>query len=243
MNTPKTGKSRPETTLRIQVRDLKRERVLGEATKLFYERGFQASSIGAIAERLSVTKPFIYSYFDNKHALLVALYERAISDLNAGVDKIFSVDHAPDEQLKLLVKFYVSQNIESRELTTIFLNEERNLSPEILAEIRKKHREFDRKLTDLIRRGIKTGVFHVADAGLASLSISGMVRWVHRWYDPTGRLNTDDICESIATLALNLVCYKPAPAAPVRCKTPAEPVRERRPATARNKKVATRAKR
>jgi AcrR family transcriptional regulator len=243
MNAPKTGKSRPETTLRLQVRDLKRERVLGEATKLFYERGFQASSIGAIAERLSVTKPFIYSYFDNKHALLVALYERAVSDLNAGVDKIFSVDHAPDEQLKLLVKFYVYQNIESRELTAIFLNEERNLSPEILSEIREKHREFDRKLTDLIRRGIHTGVFHVADAGLASLSISGMVRWVHRWYNPAGRLDTDDICESIATLALNLVCYKPAPAAPALGKTPAEPGRKRRPAAARKKKVATRVKR
>jgi AcrR family transcriptional regulator len=242
MNTPKTGKSRPETTLRIQVRDLKRERVLGEATKLFYERGFQASSIGAIAERLSVTKPFIYSYFDNKHALLVALYERAISDLNAGVDKIFSVDHAPDEQLKLLVKFYVSQNIESRELTTIFLNEERNLSPEILAEIRKKHREFDRKLTDLIRRGIKTGVFHVADAGLASLSISGMVRWVHRWYNPDGRLNTDEICRKLAALALNLVCYGPGPADSSRGETRAQGELRDSPA-APLKKMTSRAKR
>ena len=130
MNSPKFGKGRTETMMRVQVRDFKRERVLEEATKLFYERGFQGSSIDAIAERLSVTKPFIYTYFENKQALLVALYERAVGDLNAGVDKIFSVDHAPEKQLELLVKFYVRQNIESRELTAIFLNEERNLSPD-----------------------------------------------------------------------------------------------------------------
>jgi AcrR family transcriptional regulator len=243
MNSPKIGKGRTETMMRVQVRDFKRERVLEEATKLFYERGFQGSSIDAIAERLSVTKPFIYTYFDNKQALLVALYERAIGDLNTGVEKIFSVDHTPEEQLELLVKFYVRQNIESRELTAIFLNEERNLSPEILAEIREEHREFDRKLTNLIRRGISSGVFHVEDAGLASLSISGMVRWVHRWYNPAGRLNTDAICQKLATLALNLVCYEPASADPSRGEPLAEAEPKDSPGAPPNKKITARAKR
>ena len=60
------------------------EKVLEEATRLFYERGFQGASIDAIAERLSVTKPFIYTYFDNKHALLEAIYERAVQNLILG---------------------------------------------------------------------------------------------------------------------------------------------------------------
>jgi len=238
MNPPKAAKGRSETMMRSQVRDFKRERVLEEATKLFYERGFQGSSIDAIAERLSVTKPFIYTYFDNKHALLVAIYERAVSDLNTGVDKIFAVDHAPQDQLRLLVEFYVRQNIESRELSAIFLNEERNLSPEILAQIREEHRQFDHKLTELIRKGMKAGVFHVEDAGLASLSISGMVRWVHRWYNPAGRLKTDDICQSLATLALNLVCYRPAAAG----EAPADAAATDRPATPPKRTLAARPK-
>jgi len=229
--------------MRVQVRDFKRERVLEEATKLFYERGFQGSSIDAIAERLSVTKPFIYTYFENKHALLVALYERAVGDLNAGVDNIFSVDHAPEEQLELLVKFYVRQNIESRELTAIFLNEERNLSPEILAEIREKHREFDRKLTNLIRKGVKSGVFHVEDAGLASLSISGMVRWVHRWYNPSGRLKPEEVCHKVATLALNLVCYAPGSTATSRGGALADAGLKASPVAPPKEKTKARAKR
>jgi AcrR family transcriptional regulator len=243
MKPPKDGKDRMETMMRSQVRDFKRERVLEEATKLFYERGFQGSSIDAIAERLNVTKPFIYTYFDSKHALLVAIYERAVSDLNAGVNKIFSADRAPEEQLELLVKFYVRQNIESRELTAIFLNEERNLSPEILAEIREEHREFDRKLTNLIRKGIRSGVFQVEDAGLASLSISGLVRWVHRWYNHNGRLNTDEICQSLATLALNLVCYKSTTREGSLGKTPAKPMIAEHPAVPPEAKAATRTKR
>ena len=211
--------------MRSQVREFKRERVLEEATKLFYERGFQGSSIDAIADRLSVTKPFIYTYFDNKHALLEAIYERAVKNLNSGVDDIFSVDHPPEEQLRLLVEFYVRQNIESRELTAIFLNEERNLSAEKLAEIRAEQREFDRKLTALIRKGVKAGTFSVEDPAMASLSISGMVRWVHRWYAPEGRLDADQICRSLATLALRMVGYK-------------EPARRARPGAAAAKKAS-----
>lgn len=195
--------------MRSQVRNFKREKVLEEATKLFYERGFQGASIDAIAERLSVTKPFIYTYFDNKHALLEAIYERAVQNLINGVDQIFSVDRPPEEQMRLLVEFYVRQNIESRELTAIFLNEERNLGEKKLAEIRREQREFDRKLTNLIKQGVRSGAFTVKDPGLASLSISGMVRWVYRWYDPEGRLTTDDLCREIATLALNMVRYTP----------------------------------
>ena len=239
MKPPKTSKVRTETVMRSQVRDFKRERVLAEATKLFYERGFQGSSIDAIAERLSVTKPFIYTYFDNKHSLLEAIYERAVRDLNVGVDKIFSVDHAPEVQLKLLVEFYVRQNIESRELTAIFLNEERNLSAEKLVEIRGEQRDFDRRLTNLIRAGIESGAFQIEDAGLASLSISGMVRWVHRWYSPSGRLGADAICHELATLALNLVRYNPAGRGSAPGKTPTKPAVKARSRIPAKKEVVT----
>lgn len=193
--------------MREEVREFKRERILAETTRIFYERGFGGTSIDAIAERLKVTKPFIYSYFQSKHALLEALYERAIENLNSGVDEIFSSDEEPEEQLRRLVEFYVRRNVESRELTAIFLNEERNLNPASLETFRVQQRRFDKKLTSLISRGVEAGVFKVTDATVASFSISGMVRWVHRWYAPEGRLKVDELCRLMSTLALNLVGY------------------------------------
>jgi AcrR family transcriptional regulator len=193
--------------MKQEVREFKRERILSETSRIFYERGFGGSSIDAIAERLNVTKPFIYSYFHSKHALLLALYERAIENLNSGVDEIFGSDEKPEEQVRRLVQFYVRRNVESRELTAIFLNEERNLAPASLEKFRVQQRLFDKKLTLLIVRGVDAGVFKVSDATVASFSISGMVRWVHRWYDPEGRLNVADLCRLMSTLALNLLGY------------------------------------
>ena len=66
------------TPFRDQVRDFKRERILEEASVLFYERGYRGTTLDAIAERLEVSKPFIYHHFSSKAELLVEIYKRVL---------------------------------------------------------------------------------------------------------------------------------------------------------------------
>lgn len=45
--------------IRDEVATLKRTRIIAAAIKLFYERGYENSTLDAVVERLGVTKPFI----------------------------------------------------------------------------------------------------------------------------------------------------------------------------------------
>jgi TetR/AcrR family transcriptional regulator, cholesterol catabolism regulator len=195
--------------MKDEVIEFKRERILQEAVPLFAEHGFQGVSIDTIAKQLNVTKPFIYTYFENKHALLEAIYERAIESLLDGVDQVFAVERAAQDQLKALVEYYVLENLKSASLTSIFLTEEKHLSEQSQQRVREKHHVFDNKLVKLLKKGVKEGVFVVDDPMLASFAISGMVRWVHRWYSPGGRLKPEQIAARLAKLALNTVGYDP----------------------------------
>jgi AcrR family transcriptional regulator len=201
--------------MKEEVREFKRNRILSIATELFQERGFQGVSIDALAEKLSVTKPFIYTYFQNKHALLEEMYERAIAALLQGIEEVFRTPGMPEDQLTRLVQFYVRQNVQNRALTAVFLNEERNLNPQALEKFRVAQRDFDRQLRALIQRGIDNGVFVVEDATVAAMSIDGMVRWVHRWYQPDGRISVDELCLQMSGLALNLLGYRAPAGRPV----------------------------
>ncbi len=194
--------------MKEEVREFKRNRILTIATELFQERGFQGVSIDALAEKLNVTKPFIYTYFQNKHALLEEMYERAIVALLQGLEGVLKTPAVPEEQLARLVEHYVRQNVENRSLTAVFLNEERNLNPHALEKFRIAQRNFDQQLRALIQRGIDNGAFTVDDATVAAMSIDGMVRWVHRWYQPEGRLSIDELCAKMSAQALNLVGYR-----------------------------------
>lgn len=195
--------------MRAELREYKRARILQEASLLFYERGYEATSVDALAARLSVTKPFIYSYFPNKLSLLEAVYEASTERLIETVTGVLSEDGPPPERLRSFIDLYVRENIDHQISSAIFLQEEKRLPPERLRHIRELEGRFDVLLTALIQNGVDAGLFHVPDAKLASLSISGMVRWVHRWYRPDGRMKADEIAATMAVLGLNLVGYRP----------------------------------
>ncbi|MBN9535354.1 MAG: TetR family transcriptional regulator [Alphaproteobacteria bacterium] len=188
------------------IKEYKRELILKNALELFSEKGFQKTTIDDIGGSLGVTKPFIYTYFDSKYSILEQLYDRAYRDLHTGILEILNAEEGgPAERLRRVVRLYVEENIERQKLTAIMLEEERNLAPKKRAEVRRKHREFDGKLTSLIEEGVAAGEFKVADPKLASLAISGMVRWMHRWYSPEGRLAPAELAARLSDLALNIV--------------------------------------
>lgn len=191
--------------MKDEVWEFKRERILDEAVPLFAEHGFQGVSIDKIAKRLRVTKPFIYTYFKNKDALLEEIFARAAENLLTGADKVLSADLPPEKRLKAFAEYYVLENIYRSELTRVFLNEEKNLSEESQKRLRMRHHAFDKKLAELIEEGVETGAFRVEHPMLASLAISGMVRWVHRWYRPDGRLTPDEVAEQMAAFAIRMV--------------------------------------
>ncbi len=91
-HTPKR-RSAGDASIRGRLFDFKREQILEVAERLFYERGFKATTLDAIAAELSVTNPFIYYHFRNKQDILHVLIKRTMQrnavvfdgiDLNQG---------------------------------------------------------------------------------------------------------------------------------------------------------------
>ena len=55
--------------------------ILGVAEQVFAERGFQATTMEEVADRVGVTKPMIYEYFGSKEGLLAACVANARAQL------------------------------------------------------------------------------------------------------------------------------------------------------------------
>ena len=58
----------------------RREQLISVATRLFAERGYEATTTAAIAEAAGVTEPILYRHFQNKQDLFVAIV-REMSEL------------------------------------------------------------------------------------------------------------------------------------------------------------------
>ncbi|HEY1935287.1 MAG TPA: TetR/AcrR family transcriptional regulator [Acetobacteraceae bacterium] len=191
--------------MREEILAYKRERILEEAVKLFYERGFTGTTLDDIAAELGVTKPFIYTHFRSKVDLLAALCKPTIEMSLAAVENAAASPGTPTERLHRAVVDFTRVVLSRQSNIAIYFREEKSLAPEALAEINALRRKFDHVLTRMLRDGIVAGEFELDDAGLASLAIGGMISWAYTWHRPGGRLKLDDLSGEMASMALRMV--------------------------------------
>lgn len=201
--------------MREEILAYKRERILEEAVKLFYERGFTGTTLDDIAAELGVTKPFIYTHFRSKVDLLAALCTPTIEMSLAAVEQAAALPGTPTERLYRAVVDFTRVVLSRQSNIAIFFREEKSLAPEALEEINTLRKKFDHVLSRLLEEGVATGEFEVEDASLASLAIGGMISWAYTWHRPGGRLTLDALCAQMANMALRMVGVRHAAMAKV----------------------------
>ena len=78
--------------------DEKREAILDAALDLFSERGFYGTAVPLLAESAKVATGTIYRYFENKEAIVNALYRREKQLLGTALLEAFPFDAPPRDQ-------------------------------------------------------------------------------------------------------------------------------------------------
>jgi AcrR family transcriptional regulator len=191
--------------MREEILAYKRERILEEAVKLFYERGFTGTTLDDIAAELGVTKPFIYTHFRSKTDLLAALCKPTIELSLEAVANAAKSPGSPRSRLHRAITDFTQVVLSRQPNIAIYFREEKNLAPGALAEINALRKKFDRVLSNLLAEGVAAGEFDITDVNLAALAIGGMISWAYTWHRPEGRLALEEMCQRMADLALQMV--------------------------------------
>ena len=192
-------------SLKDEVMNLKRDRILYEAAALFYERGFLQTTVDAIAERLGATKPFVYYHFQSKVDLLVEICERGTGDALAAIDQAQEAGGTPLEQFERFVRAFTRAALKNHEFVAIYFREEFNLPAETIERISAMRKAINLKLRTLLTEGVASGDFETQDPGLSALVIAGMSSYAFAWYREHGRLDLENVSDCIVQMALKLV--------------------------------------
>lgn len=203
------GSSNAEPTMRDELRALKIDRILQMASKLFIEHGFVGTTMEAIADEMGMTKPFIYQFFQNKHALLAAICDRELRGSLAMLNEPATKQGTPDERLANFIRVATRRNIENRGLWSLMSSEEKHLPKEMLSAIRALEVQFHKRLTAIIEDGVAAGVFEASHVEVTSRAVMGMTQWVRRWYRPSSEMDGEAVADEFCELAMRMVAFKP----------------------------------
>lgn len=183
--------------------------ILRHSSEAFYEHGFHGTTVRDIAARVGVTVPALYYHHANKEAILVAVLEAAIADLQVrGEAAIAEAEDDPVQQMANLVEAVVL-HLTVRARMAALDSEYRYLSADArapYAELRKANELLTRSV---IERGVEQGVFHVEDTAEATRALLGMLQAIPRWYVDSGPLTPSDVATRYVGLSLALLGATP----------------------------------
>jgi len=190
----------------------KREAVLKTAAELFIEKSYSRTSMNDVAERLNITKPALYHYFQNKEQILLDCYRLGTGLIEEALNEIAARCGSGLEKVEAFIYSYA--NVMTINFGRCVMRlDEGDLSEEARVEVRQYKRKIDRRLRGFVQEGIADGSITRCDAKIAAFSIAGAVNWICQWYEPDGALSAEEIASQFArTLTQGLAAGNGLPA-------------------------------
>jgi AcrR family transcriptional regulator len=142
---------------------VRRGEILDAAERLLLSKGYEGMAINDLIDELGIAKGTVYHYFDSKHALLEALAERMVEEVEQRAGPVAADPQVPACE-KLVAYFAATDQwkLSHRglvmELLRIWQDDQNAIVHRKLA--RAGVRRFGPMLSAIISQGIGEGVFH-----------------------------------------------------------------------------------
>jgi len=177
------------------------EEVYDVAARLFFTKGYEATSVQNIADELGLLKGSVYYYITSKEDLLYVIVERAHAAL---FDKLASAEMISDPvaRLRAAIKGHVENVALNIIPVSIFFNDFRSLSKLHRVAILDERHSYEKRMRDLIGQAQAAGAFSPdLDLNVATKAVLGMTNWVYKWYRESGDLSPSQLGDLFAGFA------------------------------------------
>lgn len=182
----------------------RRREVIEAASRVFAKKGYQATTIAAVAEELNIDRASLYYYISSKEELFDDVVREACED-NVRIAR--NIDKSSDNALEKLQKFIIeTTNSYERHYPLLHIYVRENLKTvgdsrsAWAKQMRQLNHDYEDAIIKIIEEGYEDGSFrNLGPSRTVAYAIMGMVNWVGRWYKPGNVSGTSLAIGSIFT--------------------------------------------
>lgn len=161
--------------------------IVAAAAELFARKGFGATSLDDIAERLGATKGALYYHIKNKEDILRHIYLTVLTASEEPLAEIAAAQLPPAEKLGRAIIHHATVAANRSPAMTVFYREHPHLTGPFAREIVVRKKAYERYFEQIIEEGQAAGAFsREIDAKIATFGLLGMCNWLSQWYKPDG---------------------------------------------------------
>ncbi|GER22497.1 TetR family transcriptional regulator [Zafaria cholistanensis] len=175
------------------------ESVLSVAVQVFNKHGYDATSMGILAENLGISKSAIYHHVASKSDLLRLALDEALVPLEAIAEDERASTGSAAQRLEFVLRSTIAVLIERQPYVTLLLRLRGNT--EVERHALERRRAMDRRVSDLVVAAQQEGSLRPdIDPRTTTRLLFGTINSLVDWYRPEGPVTARQVEENIIAM-------------------------------------------
>jgi TetR/AcrR family transcriptional regulator, cholesterol catabolism regulator len=199
-----SARTAPKRASRARNHEARWADIIERSGSIFYQKGYEATSLQDIADAVGMLKGSIYYYITTKEDLLYELVSRAqdLFDSTVEEDEATAAAPAPD-RLRAFIGKWMALTSREREWGLVAEREFKRLRKGRLEQVIKRRDGINEHVKGIIRQGIDDGAFDPdVDVSVAAAAMFELMKSSHLWHRPSGKLTFGELGDWYATFAI-----------------------------------------
>jgi AcrR family transcriptional regulator len=180
----------------------RKEQIVHVAAELFSQKGYPATSMRDIAEKMEMEAASLYNHIASKEEILHSICFSMADQFISAIDEVNDIYFNGEEKLRLAVKNHVQILTDKLPEAQVFLREWRHLNEENLARFIALRDRYEKGIETILQTGMDENVFQEVDKKFAALNILSSVNWIVEWYNPKGKMTAAQVADKLCAFML-----------------------------------------
>ncbi len=154
----------------------RKEVISAAAAVLFRNKGFSASSMRELAEKMGVEAPSLYNHIGSKSEILREICFRIAKEFQNNMQQVMQMPSNEITKAEAIIRFHIHMMLQHYDEVYVANHEWRQLEEPYLSNFLTQRKQYEQQFAGIINQGIQKGAFKNVNAQTAVLVILSAVR-------------------------------------------------------------------
>lgn len=159
----------------------KKELILTTAAAMFREKGFAASSMRDLAEKIGIEAASLYNHIQSKAQILEEIVDGVSEECKAHLDNLEKSNSTSLEKIESLIRFHTKMMMNRFEEYSVMVSQWMHLEGDKLVHFATNRRDYVKRMEAIVEAGIQKGELKSLMPYVVVLNILSSVRGLEFW--------------------------------------------------------------
>ena len=181
----------------------KKDAIIKKAAALFRNKGFKATSMRELADKIGVEAPSLYNHIGSKSELLQAICFKVAEDFTVHLQAVEQNKLSTVKKIEELIRFHIKMMLLYFDEVYVANHEWRHLDDPTLGNFLNQRKLYESRMVDLVKTGIINKEFKDIHPHVAVLTILSAVRGLEFWQRHKKEISIQVLEENMVNHLLN----------------------------------------